>query len=160
MPKFADPEQRAQGDRIKWAEHYNAKTGKGRIVAIEPKKILHDVKTSNGTAETVVAGNVYVFTKNETVPYHDTLIFPKALVSATENQIGSVVIGRLTKVEPENGNAYWLLEPVEGEVKKRAQAQYLEAVTSDPEGEDDEDDEEDEDDDDFGDDADDDDPSY
>lgn len=85
----------------------------GKLLVVEPLEFEQGVKTQNGVTD-AVRGNIFAINaKGEVLEsFEDTLIFPKALVSATRRKIDSLVVGVLTQGEKSPGkNAPWLLSP-------------------------------------------------
>lgn len=95
---------------IKWEDF------EGRLFLIEPLEEVKGLTTVHSKVQgdtTAVRANVYVrSSKTEWTDYEDTLIFPKILQSQTRRQIGSLVVGRLTKDasrKQAGKNAPWVL---------------------------------------------------
>lgn len=118
----------------------------GKLFVVEPLEVEHLVtQFSEGKEQEAVRANVFVLVaKDKTEEFEDTLIFPRVLISQTKRQIGSYVVGRLTKGEAKRGqSAPWkFAEPSPADLKKAAD--FLSKHSISAAGADDEDDYDDE----------------
>lgn len=90
---------------IQWADH------KGRLMLIEPHAVETGVKTSLGEKDAVRADVTIIDADGGPQEFHDTLIFPRVLMSQTRSMIGKKVLGRLGQGQAKPGqNAPWRLE--------------------------------------------------
>jgi len=101
---FKDPS--AGGDRLVYVEL------EGALLLVTVKAQEHGIETSYGTADPVRADVVVLDGPRKGDEYHDTLIFPKLLISQLRSNEGEMVLGRLGRGTAKPGqSAPWTLAP-------------------------------------------------
>jgi hypothetical protein len=86
----------------------------GKLMLIWPTRVLHDVPSSQGVADTVVECDIAIIDKIDPMTgkpeyLEDVRLWWSVLINQTKSEIGGKVLGRLGQGANTKGNPPWLL---------------------------------------------------